>query len=504
MVPISQMKSPGVFIDEVDLSTYVAIMDTSKVFGIVTIAQNGPIGEVTDIDAVGTFESTFGYPISAGGLTCTLLAGITASLKVVRVAGGSAEYRSVTLKGKNSEGGSAVDNAVVVTPKYKGTLFSDALSISVKRIKGEDDDKLNLIITKGENDNKTELVNSKFTIVANKASDEYPYLIGDESTDFRFTLGSTEAVVASIDEVTDSAFSLGNNGEEFTDEQIREAIDEFDDAENIDLDLLSSPGILTPAAQLRLITVAENRKDCFAILDPPQGLSPQETADYVNGSNEDHTIQKLDSSFAGIYSPWGKTYNQYTGVNEWVPPSVGVLTAMAKEYTNAAYNAWTPPAGIPRLEISIFSELERKLKRKDRDILYESHVNPLCNYKQQGLTAFGQKTLQRKKSALDRINVRFLVNYIKKIADYSTTFYLFSDINENTFSMWVKDITEQLEPIRLRGGLYDYKVTMDWTTVTDDYLNNNIMPGIIQIKPTKTAEFIPIDVVIKNRSDDFD
>lgn len=501
MRPISEMKSPGVFIDEVDLSTYVAIMDTSKVFGIVTVAQNGPIGEVVEIDSISTFENTFGYPISAGGLTCTFIAQETSSLKVIRVAGSSAEYRSVALDGKDGDSG-AVSGAVTVTPKYKGTLFSEALSVTIKPSES-DTDKFTLIITKGEGDSKEELVNSNFTIVADKATDDYPYLIGDTSTDFRFALSSSASTIVSLDAVDNKVLSSGDNGTTFTDEDIRSAIDEFDDAESIDLDLIAAPGILTSACQLRLITVAENRRDCFAVIDPPQGLTPEEVVQYVDGTHETHTIQKLDTSYAGIWYPWGMTYNQYTGVNEWVPPSVGVLPAMATEYSNSAYNAWTAPAGVPRFEISVFSKLERTLKRKDRDIVYPHNINPLCNYKMQGLTAFGQKTLQRKKSSLDRINVRFLVNYIKKLADYSTTFYLFNNIDDNTFTMWVKDITDQLEPIRIRGGMYDYKVTMDWTTVTDECLNNNVMPGIIQIKPTKTAEFIPIDVVIRNKSDNF-
>lgn len=500
MVSPSEMKSPGVFISEVDLSTYAALMDTSKYLGLILVAQNGPINEVVDIAKVSEFEEVFGNPISVGGLASIFYLGKTNSLKVVRFAGSSAESRSVTLKGKG-EGSQVIESAVVASYKYEGTLFSDDISITVKAVPEASDDVRQIIITKGED--KDILADGVFTIKKDSATKEIPYLIGNESTDFRFTLGS-ESAVLSLDPVENAKFSVGNNGEVFTDEDAIEALELFNDTENIDLDFISAPGILNPAVQLRLITVAEDRKDCTAILDTPQGLTPNQAADYVDGKNDEYPMQKLDSSYAAVYYPWGKVYNQYSGAFEWVPASVGVLTAFGEEYSpNSGYNSWTPPAGVPRMMINVFSEVERKLNRKDRDILYTSNINPLCNYKGLGLTAFGQKTLQRKKSSLDRLNVRFLTNYIKKIADYASVLYLFNDINDETFESWVQDMDKQLSDIKTKGGVYDYKITMDWTTVTDEYLNNNIMPGIIQIKPTKTAEFIPIDVVLRNKSDDF-
>ena len=503
MVPISQMKSPGVFIDEVDLSTYVAIMDTSKIFGIVTLAQNGPIGEVTEITSTADFENIFGNPISPGGLACAYVASITSSLKVVRAAGASAAYRTANIPGVDAED-TAIANALVITPQYKGTLYSDAITVAVTNLGsgGSNADRFNIIINKGTDDDAVELVNQNFTIDPTKASADYPYIVGDESTDFRFSLGSTTTVAKITTTTTPITLSAGDNGLTLTDDNVRSFIDLLDDAENIDLDIIAAPDLLSAAGQLRLITVAESRKDCFAVLDTPQGLSPDEAAEYVNGTSQTHPIQKLDTSYAGIYYPWGRVYNTYSGAYEWVPASVGVLPAMATEYQT--YDNWKAPAGSPRFLITVFSELERTLKRPERDTLYENHINPLCDYKQRGLTALGQKTLQRKLSSLDRINVRFLINYIKRMADYSTVGYLFMDINDNTFEMWIKEIKSYLEPIRQRGGLYDFKVTMDWTTVTPEYLNNNIMPGIIQVKPTKVAEYIPIDVVIKNRSDDFD
>lgn len=495
---IPVMKSPGVYISEVDLSAYAAIMNESMIFGLVTLAQNGPIGQVTDISSLKEYEDTFGYPISAGGIAATELLKVTSSVKIVRLAGSSATARSLTLKG--SAGSTAIDNAVIVSYKYKGTLFSDAIKGTVTPVSGATD-KFNLKIVKG--DDEEVLLDKNYTIVKNNATDEYPYLIADDTTDFVFTLG-TENELTALTAITDAVFSLGDNGTTFTDDQVKAAIDLFDDAENIELDVLAAPGINTPAAIARLVLVAggeSNRKDTLAIIDPPQGLTPSEMADFANGTSEAYPIAKLDDSYAATYYPWGKMYNEYSGANEWMPPSVGVLKGMATEYKT--YPRWTAPAGTPRFYITVFTEMEKTLTRADRDTLYESNVNPICNYKTLGLTAMGQKTTQRKLTATNRINVRLLVNYVKKLADYSTTPFLFTQITEETFNSWIQVISKQLENIKVNGGLYDYDVKMDWETVTDEMLNNNIMPGVIQIKPTKTAEFIPIDVVIRNKSDEF-
>ena len=111
--------------------------------------------------------------------------------------------------------------------------------------------------------------------------------------------------------------------------------------------------------------------------------------------------------------------------------------------------------------------------------------------------------MQRTLSAVDRLNVRFLVNYVKKIAEFKSANYLFMNIDDTTFESWIQDMGKELDNIKQRGGIYDYQLKMDWTTVTTEMLNNNTMPGVIQIKPTKTAEFIPIDVVIRNKDDQF-
>jgi len=498
MANLPVMKSPGVYVREIDLSQYSAIMSSLKIFGIVTVAQNGPIDKIVEISNVREFINTFGNPISAGGIACVRYLVNAGNLKVVRTAGNSAAARTTTLAGVDSED-QAVTNALVISHKYKGTLYSDAIKVTVSAISGATVDKFNLKITKGDDD--TELVNGNYTIVKANATSEYPYIIDESDTDFVFTLG-TDTTLKSLTAVTNQALTVGDNGTELTNEQITNSINVFNDAENIDLDVIAAPGMYSAAALTALITCATDRKDTLAILDPPQGLTPEEVVQFANGLNVQYGMSKIDSTYAAMWYPWGKVYNEYTSAYEWMPPSVGIIAGMGLEYQT--YDVWTAPAGIPRMQVNVYSEMERVLSKKDRDILYPEHINPICNYKGLGMTAFGQKTMQRALTATDRINVRFLVNYVKKVADYSTALFLFSNIDENTFSSWTQVIDKELANIKNRGGMYDYKITMDWTTVTDECLNNNIMPGVIQIKPTKSAEFIPIDVVIRNRSDEFD
>lgn len=491
MASNTKMVSPGVYVSETDLSQYSAIMSTSKIIAIVGAAQNGPINTITDLESTKDFETIFGAPIDNGGLAAINCLKYSSSVKYIRAAGSTAAARTVTLAGTGAES-SPVPDAIVINAKYKGTLFSDSLTATVTTVPGGTEDQFNLVITQGDS---TELLNKNYSCLSSS-----PDFIGaDTSTNFVFVVSETP--LKTITAVEKSAFSAGNNGTPLDDNVLKTAIEILSDSETIDVDIIAAPGVVTGPSIAALVGVAMSRKNCVAIVDPPQGLTPQKTADFFNGTNDTHTIGKVDTTYAGAYSPWVKIYNEYSAESQMCPPSVAVLAAMANEYST--YDPWTAPAGVPRFVLNIVTEFERNLNQADRDILYAANVNPLCNYKNLGFTALGQKTMQRTLSAVDRLNVRFLVNYVKKIAEFKSANYLFMNIDDTTFESWIQDMGKELDNIKQRGGIYDYQLKMDWTTVTTEMLNNNTMPGVIQIKPTKTAEFIPIDVVIRNKDDQF-
>lgn len=488
---MARMSSPGVYVKESDQSHYSEVMDASKVIAIVGGGQNGPINTVVPLKSKKEFENTFGAPIDFGGLTAINTLKYSSTVLYVRAAGSSAEERSVTLAGK-SESDADVSDALIIKHKHKGTIHKDKLSATVNKLQGESADRFNLVITKGEGD---EVLNKDYSVIVGSSD----YIGADTSTDFIFVVSETE--LGSITPVESALFSDGDNGTPLTGEDLKSAVEVLSDKETLDIDLVSIPGTTDGTALSALLGVVTKRMDCVAILDPPQGLSPEETVEYFEGLSGDYQVARVDTSYATGYSPWGEAFNPYAGENQWCPPSVGILPAMAEEY--ATYDPWTAPAGIPRFVVKEFSRFERTLDQDDRDILYSGNVNPICNYKNLGFTALGQKTMQRTKSAVDRLNARFLVNHVKKIAEFKSAKYLFMDIDDSTFGSWIQDLSKDLDNIKQRGGVYDYILKMDWETVDSEMLNNNIMPGVVQIKPTKTAEFIPIDVVIRNRDDEF-
>ena len=278
---------------------------------------------------------------------------------------------------------------------------------------------------------------------------------------------------------------------------ILEGIKSVSDRETVTTEIIAAPDIYGIDYQKALVSIADARKDVLVLLDPARA----ETASHMPTA-----FASINSSYAAAYFPWVTVYNAYDNINSAVPPSAALLPAMMREYLT--YPRWTSPAGQPRMSLTEVIEYKQILTQEARDVLYAGGINPLCNYKNLGNTAMGQKTLLRPnaqglESSLNRINVRLLINYIKVNVELISASYIFTAIDQVTMDSWIMDVTKFLDSIKNQRGLYDYRVLMNWNTVTPEMLNNNIMPGIIQVKPTRVAEFIPIDVVILNRDDDF-
>jgi phage tail sheath protein FI len=142
----------------------------------------------------------------------------------------------------------------------------------------------------------------------------------------------------------------------------------------------------------------------------------------------------------------------------------------------------------------------------ERALLYGTpgnNVNPIIKHPQAGIAIFGQKTLQRMPSATDRVNVRLLLNHLRKVIA-GTAAYLAFDPNEATTWNEFEDLIEPtLRSIRDKRGLYDYRIQMDSTTVTPDHIDGYAMPGKIYIKPVKAAEDIPISFIITRTGAEF-
>jgi len=266
------------------------------------------------------------------------------------------------------------------------------------------------------------------------------------------------------------------------------ALNVINNADEYDVNLIVTPGatIADHAAIInKAIEVAEDRGDAFVIADPViQGRSAAEAIAAVSDSG-------IDSNYVGTYWPWVKIMDSDKNKPVWVPPSVVVPQVMA--YNDTVAYEWFAPAGLNRGGIAEAVDIELKLNQSNRNDLYENKINAIATFPNQGVCIWGQKTLQAKPSALDRINVRRLMITLKKYIASSSRYLVFENNTTTTRQKFLNIVNPYLETVKARQGLYAFKVVMDETNNTPDVIDRNIMYGQIYLQPAKSAEFIVLD-----------
>lgn len=286
-----------------------------------------------------------------------------------------------------------------------------------------------------------------------------------------------------------SEISAGNTqGLEATD--YADAISILTNQDEYVFNIVSAPGLIYSFGDHKtqldaVISLASSRGDNIAVVD----LSAYGTS----VSNAAGNAASVNSSYAATYWPWLQMQSS-TGKLEFVPASVvipGVYT-----FTDGAAAPWFAPAGLTRGGISDVIQAERKLTRGQRDTLYSANVNPIATFPGSGISVFGQKTLQKKKSALDRVNVRRLLIDLKKFLGDQAKSLVFEQNTIATRNTFLANVNPYLESVVQRQGLYAYRVVMDDTNNTADVIDRNQLVGQIFIQPAKTAEFITLDFVI--------
>jgi len=271
-----------------------------------------------------------------------------------------------------------------------------------------------------------------------------------------------------------------------------DALNLLKNQDEYDFNLLLLPGVLSnesnhSAVANTAIEVCEDRGDCFLVLDPVAYGSAIQTA-----KTEAET---RNSNYAAMYWPWVKVQNPLLGRQVWVPPS----TVMGGVYSfnDKVAHPWYAPAGLNRGGLDNVTHAERKLRHSERDDLYESNVNPIATFPGQGVTVWGQKTLQKKSSALDRVNVRRLMIKLKKFIASSSRFLVFEQNNVQTRKRFLNIVNPFLEQVQSQSGLTAFRVIMDDTNNTPDLVDRNTLYGQIFVQPTRTAEFIVLDFTIQ-------
>ena len=266
--------------------------------------------------------------------------------------------------------------------------------------------------------------------------------------------------------------------------------------DDFDINLVSAPGIVRRHHSYvfdKIVDMVEAREDAFFIGDVV-GVTYNSSTSQVTSDTISQAIEQagnLDSNYAGTYYPWVKTIDSRTNKLISVPPSVLMPGIYASNDAVAA--EWFAPAGLNRGGIVGAISVLNRLTHAERDELYEGKVNPIAQFPGEGIVAFGQKTLQDKASALDRINVRRLLIKVKKFIASTSRYLVFEQNTSQTRGRFLNTANPYLEGIQQRQGLYAFRVVMDESNNTPDVIDRNILAGQIFLQPTKTAEFIVLD-----------
>lgn len=270
----------------------------------------------------------------------------------------------------------------------------------------------------------------------------------------------------------------------------KQALAALSNADEFDFNLITIPGInyeQHPYVASLAIETCENRGDAFYIMD----IAPNQNAGDTAINNVVDLAGQFDTNYAATYYPWVKVVDTNSNKIMPVPPSVVMMSVYAANDKVAA--EWFAPAGLNRGGIPTAVSVADRLTHTERDTLYEGHVNPIAAFPGQGVVAWGQKTLQRNPSALDRINVRRLLIALKKFIASSSRYLVFEQNVATTRQRFLNIVNPYLESVQQRSGIYAFKVVMDDSNNTPDLVDRNILYGQIYIQPTRTAEFIVLD-----------
>ena len=319
----------------------------------------------------------------------------------------------------------------------------------------------------------------------NISNELYPtYLPINSSSSFSSATGTLSANVG-----TTMYDNIGVNTQGLIGSDYDNMINLFGNQEAYQFNTLFTPGLLKEhhSSQIsQIITNTQNRGDNLYVVD---------LVDYSRTVLPTITqALSINSSYATSYWPWVRIFDPATGKQVWVPASTVIPGVYA--FNDKVAAPWFAPAGMNRGGLSTVLQAKFKLTQSDKDALYSNNINPLATLPKKGVVVFGQKTLQKEQSALDRVNVRRLLielkNYIRQIADT----VLFEQNTIATRTSFVGRVTPFLESIQQKQGLYAYKIIMDESNNGPAVIDQNQLIGQIFIQPTRTAEFISVDFIL--------
>jgi hypothetical protein len=297
---------------------------------------------------------------------------------------------------------------------------------------------------------------------------------------------------------------------------VKRAIDTVSDPEVLEYNLMAMPGIYKESLTSHMVEVCESRGDALAIIDLDSGyLSDSEgtlaIADRIGSVSTAITNLRnrgMNSSYGCAYYPWVQINDTTSDSLLWAPPSIVALGTFSSSQRKS--ELWFAPAGFTRGGLTEGSagvpviQTRERLTSRNRDDLYEASVNPIASFPSEGIVIFGQKTLQVTPSALDRINVRRLMIYVKKEISRMAATVLFDQNVPATWNRFTSVAEPFLRSVQARLGLADFKIVLDESTTTADLVDRNVMYAKIFLKPARSIEFIALDFVISSSGAGFE
>jgi phage tail sheath protein FI len=275
----------------------------------------------------------------------------------------------------------------------------------------------------------------------------------------------------------------------------------FANKETVDISLVLTGDAATEVQQYVIDNIVTNRKDCVAFISPPKTAVVNRAGNEVTNILNGLDLLARSSSYVIADSGWKYMYDKYNQVYRWIPLNGDVAGLCVN--TDTVRDPWYSPAGFNRGAIKNAIKLAWNPNKTQRDALYAAGVNPIVSFPGQGIVLFGDKTLQAKPSAFDRINVRRLFIILEKTIAKAAQYSLFEFNDEFTRAQFVALVTPFLRDVQGRRGITDFRVVCDTTNNTPQVIDSNQFVGDIYIKPARSINFIQLNFVAVGTGVDF-
>ena len=331
------------------------------------------------------------------------------------------------------------------------------------------------------------------------------YIQAVDPVDYANTVSTWGRILANTDFATvssavTSTLSRGSDAA-VTDANYSTAWGQFVNADEAEVSLAITGQASVTVQQYVIDNVAEARKDCVAFISPPSANVIAQSGNEASNILAWNTALARSSSYTVADSGWKYMFDKYNNTYRYIPLNADIAGLCVN--TDNVRDPWFSPAGFSRGNLKNAVKLAWNPNKTERDTLYAKGINPVTSFAGQGIVLYGDKTLQSKPSAFDRINVRRLFIVLEKAIATAAKFSLFEFNDEFTRAQFVALVTPFLRDIQGRRGIYDFRVVCDTTNNTDQVISSNQFVGDIYVKPARSINFIQLNFVAVRTGVDF-